>query len=57
MMRPCIGVFPEEEIAYNRVTTLMWSLPLLVVLSSLLDLLLYFMYQKKCHPWGGILQD
>ena len=57
LIAPAIGVFPQETTAYNRVTLLMWSLPPAITLLSLLDLGLFFLYQKKFHFWIGILED
>ena len=57
LIAPAIGVLPQETTAYNRVTLLMWSLPPAITLLSLLDLGLFFLYQKKFHFWIGILGD
>jgi hypothetical protein len=35
----------------------MWLLPLTVTLSSLLDFSLFFLYNKKFHPWSAILAE
>ena len=57
LIAPAIGVLPQETKAYNRVTLLMWGLPPAITLLSLLDLGLFFLYQKKFHFWIGILED
>ena len=57
LIAPAIGVLPQETTAYNRVTLLMWSLAPVITLLSLLDLGLFFLYQKKFHFWIGILED
>ena len=57
LIAPAIGVLPQETAAYNLVTLLMWSLPPAITLLSLLDLGLFFLYQKKFHFWIGILED
>ena len=38
-------------------TTLMWALPLTVILATLLDFFLIFVYMKYAHPWKGILSN
>ena len=43
-----IGVFLEENEAYNLVSRLIWLLPLLVVLGAAVDFALFFLYQTKC---------
>ena len=50
-------VFPEEESAVNLLFTLSWVMPVLVVTSSLIDLIMVFLYQKFLHPWRRILQE
>ena len=57
LIAPAIGVLPQETNAYNFVTLLMWGLPSAITLLSLLDLGLFFLYQKKFHFWIGILED
>ena len=57
LIAPAIGVLPQETTAYNLVTLLMWGLPLAITLLSLLDLGLFFLYQKRFHFWIGILED
>ena len=49
-------VFPEEESAVSLLLTLSWVMPVLVVISSLFDLVMVFLYQKLLHPWRRILQ-
>ena len=49
-------VFPEEESAVSLLLTLSWVMPVLVVISSLIDLIMVFLYQKFLHPWRRILQ-
>ena len=57
LLQGAIGTFPEEDEAYWRVTTLMWALPLTVILATLLDFFLIFVYMKYAHPWKGILSN
>ena len=54
-IQPAIGVFPEEEAAYSLLSLLRWALPLAVVLATLLDLLLVWLYMRFGHPWSQIL--
>ena len=51
------GTFPEEDEAYKMVTTLMWSLPLTIFMTSLLDIALVSLYMLKAHPWIGLFTD
>jgi hypothetical protein len=50
-------VFSEEADTFNLVTLLMWLLPLLVTTLSLLDISLFYLYNKKLHPWSTILAE
>ena len=54
---PSIGTLPQEDDSYFLVTRLMIGLPIAVTLASLLDLGLFYLYQKKCHPWVGIIEE
>ena len=56
-IKPVIGVFNEEDAAYSLISLLMWVLPLTVTISSLLDISLFFLYNKKFHPWSAILAE
>ena len=56
LILPAIGVFQQEEDAYNLAVLLRWLLPLIVILASLLDLVLMMVYMKNLHPWKGILE-
>ena len=40
MLERSIGVYAEEQLSYDRVTLLMWLLPLVVVTALLLDIFL-----------------
>ena len=57
MLQGAIGTFPEEDDAYWVVTTLSWALPLILVISTILDSILVWVYMKHAHPWKGILVD
>ena len=56
-IQPVIGVFPEEEAAYTLLSLLRWALPLAVLLATLLDLLLVWLYMRFAHPWSEILEE
>ena len=51
-----IGTFAEEDEAFELLNSLTIILPLLVVVSWLLDALLAAVYLKWLHPWKIILQ-
>ena len=55
LVKGAIGVFPEEEYAYWLVNTLSWSLPLMIVLGAIVDVLLVYIYMRFAHPWKDIL--
>ena len=55
LVKGAIGVFPEEEHAYWLVNMLSWSLPLIIVLGAIVDLLLVYIYMRFAHPWKDIL--
>ena len=52
-----IGTFPEEDEAYQRVMKLLWALPLIVILSGVMDIFFIFIYMKCVHPWKIILVE
>ena len=52
-----IGTFPEEDAAYELLNNLRMSLPLVVVVTWVLDALLAAAYLKWFHPWKIILQE
>ena len=51
-----IGTFTEEDEAFELLNSLTIILPLLVVVSWVLDALLAAVYLKWLHPWKIILQ-
>ena len=55
LVKGAIGAFPEEEYAYWLVNTLSWSLPLMIVLGAIVDVLLVYIYMRFAHPWKDIL--
>ena len=50
-------VFPEEEYSYWLMTLLMWLLPTILAIATVVDALLAYIYMKYAHPWKGILED
>ena len=50
-----IGVFKEEEHAYQLVEEFSWILPIVILCGGLVDILLIVLYMKFAHPWKGIL--
>ena len=50
-------VFPEEEEAFDRICFLSWVMPVIVIVSSLIDLGMVFYFQKYLHPWRRILSE
>ena len=55
LVKGAIGAFPEEEYAYWLVNTLSWSLPLMIILGAIVDVLLVYIYMRFAHPWKDIL--
>ena len=51
-----IGTYPEEDAAYKLLNNLRMALPLVVVVTWVLDALLAAAYLKWFHPWKIILQ-
>ena len=52
-----IGTYPEEDAAYELLNKLRMALPLVVVVTWVLDALLAAAYLKWLHPWKIILQE
>ena len=52
-----IGTYPEENAAYELLNSLSLALPLVVVITWVLDALLAAAYLKWFHPWKIILQE
>ena len=50
-----IGVFDEEEHAYQLATEFSWILPMVVLCGGLVDIPLIVLYMKFAHPWKDIL--
>ena len=55
LLQKVIGVFPEEEQAYEKISMLSWLLPLTAIIGSLIDTLLVVVFMKLAHPWKDIL--
>ena len=55
LLEGAIGVFKEEEDAYQRVKLMSWLLPTIVLVGALLDLLCVMTYMWFLHPWICIL--
>ena len=52
-----IGTFAEEDEAYELLNNLRVSLPLVVIVTWILDALLAIVYLKWLHPWKILLQE
>ena len=52
-----IGVFTEEQQAYDMVMNLSWILPTMVVIGALLDAFFVTVYMEFAHPWNDILAE
>ena len=52
-----IGTFAEEDEAYELLNSLSISLPIVAMVTWVLDALLGAIYLKWFHPWRIILQD
>ena len=52
-----IGTFAEEDEAYELLNNLSVSLPLVVIVTCILDALLAIVYLKWLHPWKILLQE
>ena len=50
-----VNIFEKEEEAVSLLTMLEWTMPLVIHIASLLDVLLAIGYQKYFHPWRRIL--
>ena len=57
LLQGSIETFREEEDACFMVSTLMWVLPLIVVIFALVDVGFVFLYMKKAHPRKDLLID
>ena len=52
-----IGTYPEEDAANKLLNNLRMALPLVVVVTWVVDALLAAAYLKWFHPWKIILQE
>ena len=51
-----IGTFAEEDKAYKLLNVLSMSLPFIIMVTWVLDVVLAAIYLKYLHPWRIILQ-
>ena len=56
IINPAIGAFDEEVEAVDIVQRSFWALPLFVLLSSLLDMMMMWVFLTFLHPWKEILE-
>ena len=52
-----IGTFAEEDEAYELLNSLIISLPIVAMVTWVLDALLGVVYLKWFHPWKILLQE
>ena len=52
-----IGTFVEEDEAYELLNRLSFSLPIVAMITWVLDALLGYAYLKWFHPWKILLQE
>ena len=52
-----IGTFAEEDQAYELLNRLSITLPIVAMVTWVLDALLGYAYLKWCHPWKILLQE
>ena len=52
-----IGTFPEEDHAYWLATMLSWTLPLSLLIATIIDATIIYVYMRYAHPWKGILTN
>ena len=52
-----IGTYKEEDAAYKLLNNLRMTLPLVVVVTWVLDALLAAAYLKWFHPWRILLEE
>ena len=50
-----IGVFPSEEESYQTANLLMWVMPLITSISSIIELGLLEVFQHFFHLWRNVL--
>ena len=56
LLEKAIGVFPEEQDAYDLVMELFWILPTVVLVGAAVDAILVAIYMNFAHPWIKILK-
>ena len=57
LLKGAIGTFPEEDYGFDLVNSLCWILPLGIVMASLVDAVLVYVYMKYVHQWKDILSS
>ena len=50
-------IFKEEYRALEHLALISWAMPVVVVVSSILDLVFVIAFQKWLHPWRRILVE
>ena len=57
LLKGAIGTFPEEDYGFDMVNSLSWILPLAIVMGSLVDIILVYVYMRYAHQWKDILSS
>ena len=57
LLKGAIGTFPEEDYGFDMVNSLSWILPFAIVMGSLVDAILVYVYMKYVHQWKDILSS
>ena len=57
LLKGAIGTFPEEDYGFDLVNSLSWILPLGIVMGSLVDAVLVYVYMRYFHQWKDILSS
>ena len=57
LLKGAIGTFPEEDYAYWLATMLTWVLPLSLLIATIIDATIIYVYMRYAHPWKGILTN
>ena len=55
LILPSIGAYKSEQDSYELATSLLYSLPCVVIVFALFDQILIIIYMLKVHPWRGIV--
>merc|ERR1711862_201224 len=57
LLETTIGVLLDEQLSHNNITTIFYVAVVLVPTLSLMEILLYCIYQCEFHPWRLIFSD